>query len=63
MAADWQVVGEVRHTFTHFHLILEVRRADLPLADSDAFREPGKAAAAMPTVFAKACRLAGSDLS
>ena len=24
MAADWQVLGEVRHTFTHFHLILQV---------------------------------------
>ncbi|MEL7165145.1 MAG: A/G-specific adenine glycosylase [Pseudomonadota bacterium] len=30
--ADWvQVPGEVRHTFTHFHLILDVMRAGLPL--------------------------------
>jgi A/G-specific adenine glycosylase len=30
--ADWQLLpGEVRHTFTHFHLILQVKRADLPL--------------------------------
>lgn len=30
-AADWQrLPGEVRHTFTHFHLILEVRVAELP---------------------------------
>ncbi|CAN0586788.1 unnamed protein product, partial [Ectocarpus sp. 12 AP-2014] len=29
--ADWQLVsGEVRHTFTHFHLILTVLHADLP---------------------------------
>lgn len=28
---DWQPVGaEVRHTFTHFHLVLRVMRADLP---------------------------------
>ena len=24
MVADWQALGEVRHTFTHFHLILQV---------------------------------------
>ncbi len=30
-AADWQTLpGEVRHTFTHFHLILTVRHAELP---------------------------------
>ncbi len=30
--ADWTVVpGEVRHTFTHFHLILHLRRADVSL--------------------------------
>ncbi len=29
--ADWQTLpGEVRHTFTHFHLILTVRTAPLP---------------------------------
>ena len=27
VAADWQEVGEVRHTFTHFHLDLSVRAA------------------------------------
>lgn len=26
--ADWQEVGEVRHTFTHFHLVLAVRLAE-----------------------------------
>ncbi|WP_264211676.1 A/G-specific adenine glycosylase [Leisingera thetidis] len=30
-AADWQGIGsEVRHTFTHFHLILQVMTAELP---------------------------------
>lgn len=29
--ANWQLLaGEVRHTFTHFHLILQVMHADLP---------------------------------
>ena len=54
--ADWREAGEVRHTFTHFHLRMgilwaRVGRLDagaVPLADADA---------AMPTVFAKALRL------
>ena len=63
VAADWRAVaGEVRHTFTHFHLRLTVMRADLP-ADTrpgrghfvprDAFRP-----AALPTVMRKAFDLA-----
>ncbi|MDQ2066394.1 A/G-specific adenine glycosylase [Xinfangfangia sp. CPCC 101601] len=28
MQADWQNLGEVRHTFTHFHLILQVLSAE-----------------------------------
>jgi A/G-specific adenine glycosylase len=54
-AADWRDAGEVRHTFTHFHLRLRVlwtRAAGLP-GTIDA----GEAMAAMPTVFAKAARL------
>ncbi len=27
LAAEWHVLGEVRHTFTHFHLVLQVRLA------------------------------------
>jgi A/G-specific adenine glycosylase len=27
-AADWKNLGEVKHTFTHFHLILQVNAAD-----------------------------------
>jgi len=58
LAAEWRAMGEVRHTFTHFHLILTVMRADLPL---DAVPERGRwtpAAqledAALPTVMRKA---------
>lgn len=31
LAADWQRLGEVRHTFTHFHLVLDVLFADVGL--------------------------------
>ncbi|MFQ5567285.1 MAG: A/G-specific adenine glycosylase [Paracoccaceae bacterium] len=54
--ADWRPAGEVRHSFTHFHLRLAVlwtRVDDLP---EDA-PEVIEAEAAMPTVFAKASRL------
>ncbi|MEM6357477.1 MAG: A/G-specific adenine glycosylase [Pseudomonadota bacterium] len=54
-AADWRPVGEVRHTFTHFHLRLGVmitQRKEVPGA-----MPPAAALRAMPTVFAKALRL------
>ncbi len=60
---DWQTLGGVvRHTFTHFHLILEVRTATIPLdrtADVGQFVE--KAAfrpSDLPTVMRKAYDLA-----
>ena len=56
-AADWRAAGEVRHTFTHFHLRLGVMRAacePLPGRAMDAREAEG----AMPTVFAKVLRLA-----
>jgi len=37
LAADWQAVGAVRHTFTHFHLDLAVLRAEVG-ADATALR-------------------------
>ena len=58
LEADWQEIGEVRHTFTHFNLVLRVARArvtGLPDADSPSADE---AVETMPTVFAKALRLA-----
>jgi len=56
VAGDWRTVGEVRHAFSHFHLRLEVRRADLDRLPGES-RPLTEAAAAMPTVFAKAVRL------
>ncbi|MBN8632752.1 MAG: A/G-specific adenine glycosylase [Rhodobacterales bacterium] len=58
--ADWQDIGEVRHTFTHFHLILAVHVARLDTSPSrgefiprDQFRP-----ADLPTVMRKAWDLA-----
>ena len=62
--AGWQRLGEVRHTFTHFHLVMQVRRADLtwrPAAPAaPGFLDPDQAIQGMPTLFAKALALAHS---
>ena len=64
IAADWQDVGEVRHTFTHFHLILRLSVARTPL---DAVPRRGQfmthtdfRPADLPTVMRKAHDLAAS---
>jgi A/G-specific adenine glycosylase len=54
--ANWRLAGEVRHTFTHFHLRLTVWRVQLPRLPGPAL-QADEAEAAMPTVFAKATRL------
>ncbi len=54
----WAALGEVRHTFSHFHLRLEVLRAEIDPLPGDG-RPLREAAGAMPTVFAKAVRLLG----
>lgn len=63
--ADWQSLGEVRHTFTHFHLVMDVRRAALdaraPEPRHADFIDPGRALAEMPTLFAKALTVAMTD--
>ena len=60
LSGGWERVGEVRHVFTHFHLRLEVRRMRLPRPGGDGFLAADAAEAAMPTLFAKAVRLARS---
>ncbi len=62
LPGDWQAVGEVRHTFTHFHLRLEVRLLRLSTPGGAGFLPLDGALAAMPTVFAKAVRLARGAL-
>jgi A/G-specific adenine glycosylase len=58
LPGEWQRAGEVRHTFTHFHLRLEVRLQRLAGPGGERFLAAEEAVAAMPTVFAKAVRLA-----
>ena len=54
--ASWSEVGEVRHVFTHFSLILKVWRAT---GDAKPDMRPVTAASdALPSVFAKALKLA-----
>jgi len=64
MPADWQVLpGEVRHTFTHFHLMLTVRYATVTqdlLPDTGEFLPPDRFRPSdLPTVMRKAFDLTG----
>jgi A/G-specific adenine glycosylase len=62
-AGDWRDAGEVRHTFTHFHLRLTVLWTQVetfPGTAQSAAPPADVAEAAMPTVFAKASRLGRS---
>ncbi len=66
--ADWQDPGgEVRHTFTHFHLILEIRVAVLPREtpqDRGHFVMPSDFRPSdLPTVMRKAFDLASSAMA
>jgi A/G-specific adenine glycosylase len=59
-AADWREVGEVRHTFTHFHLILRVQAARVPAEKGShpgEWRPAGSLASALPSVMRKALEL------
>jgi A/G-specific adenine glycosylase len=56
-AAEWQDLGEVKHTFTHFHLILQVKRADGP-ANPERGEFMDLIPADLPTVMRKAYDLA-----
>lgn len=53
--ANWEEVGEVRHVFTHFALTLKVWRAETEAPRSKPIDE---AADGLPSVFAKALKLA-----
>ncbi|MEM7190500.1 MAG: A/G-specific adenine glycosylase [Pseudomonadota bacterium] len=62
VAANWRDIGEIRHVFTHFQLVLRVNVAETGSAREQelpgSFVPGTDAVDAMPTVFAKACRLA-----
>lgn len=57
---EWQDIGEVRHTFTHFHLILRVLVAPVtgPATRGDWVRRHDFRPADLPTVMRKAWSLA-----
>lgn len=63
--ADWDTLsGEVRHTFTHFHLRLEVRVAqldiDTPVSNGQFVTKDDFRPSDLPTVMRKAFDLARS---
>ena len=58
--AAWRDPGEVRHTFTHFHLILRLKGARLPAGTPAPFgewRPAGALVREVPSVMRKALRL------
>jgi A/G-specific adenine glycosylase len=58
--ADWRPLGEVRHTFTHFHLLLGLQGTRVPAgfaAPAGAFRPARGLDGALPSVMRKALRL------
>ncbi|KCZ93318.1 A/G-specific adenine glycosylase [Hyphomonas johnsonii] len=59
-SARWKTVGEVRHVFTHFTLTLTVQRGTLKGKRPDGLWTPIRDVEGLPTVFAKAFRLATS---
>jgi A/G-specific adenine glycosylase len=62
--AEWQEVGEVRHTFTHFHLILRVMVAEVsgPATRGEWLARAAFRPADLPTVMRKAWDLARGSL-
>ncbi len=62
--ADWQRLGEVRHTFTHFHLILQVMTAELATSPERGEWVPRGVfrPSDLPTVMRKAYDLARDSL-
>lgn len=62
--ADWQEIGEVRHTFTHFHLVLSVQvaRLDGPPARGHLIPRHEFRPADLPTVMRKAWDLARHEI-
>ena len=58
MAADWAHLGEVRHTFTHFHLILQVFTAQTAANPMRGAFQPDLRGNDLPTLMRKAYDLA-----
>jgi A/G-specific adenine glycosylase len=60
MPVNWRGVGQVRHGFTHFELIIDVMAAHVPLISAEGFTHPVLALddAALPSVMRKCVRIA-----
>ncbi len=62
LSGDWENVGEVRHTFTHFHLILQVLTITAPLGvNPERGRFSPLAAGDLPTLMRKAFDLVAAS--
>jgi A/G-specific adenine glycosylase len=55
---EGEMLGLVRHGFTHFDLELSVVRGSVPLGEGEWWRIDRIEAAGLPTLYAKAARLA-----
>jgi A/G-specific adenine glycosylase len=58
--APWRRLGEVRHVFTHFHLVLDLQGTRVPArfaAPAGAFHPAPRLDGAMPSIMRKALRL------
>ena len=60
IATDWRAVGQVRHGFTHFELILDILVAQVPCLAGEGLVQPLAALddAALPSVMRKCVRIA-----
>ncbi len=58
-AADWQMLGQVRHVFTHFSLALDVWQGEIDGQRPDGVWTAIAAVEGLPSVFAKAFGLLG----
>ncbi|MCL4135494.1 UNVERIFIED_CONTAM: hypothetical protein GTU68_011679 [Idotea baltica] len=59
--ADWRSIGDVRHVFTHFSLTLDVQIADCAAEAGNGSWVPIDEVSGLPSVFAKAFRLATAN--
>jgi A/G-specific adenine glycosylase len=63
--ADWLPVGQVRHGFTHFELIIDLLAAQVPRIAGEGFSHKLSALdeAALPSVMRKCARIAAGGKS
>ena len=61
--APWQHIGEIRHTFTHFHLVLQVHVARIDANPQRGEWAPLARASDLPTVMRKAWDLARDHIT